>query len=172
DRRQPELQQDLAAVCYTTAREILIWFVGGPAELAFYAGRGPIMTDAHPYIEYYLSLPSGGTVPDLRWLPAATFLSANGRTSDVLLFGDPSFRELLHRFALPDFQELVLPGGATLDPATEAHLRTLVAGRRVWFVPHPANPREETVIALLDGLKRRSEDRTHGLVRLLRWDDP
>ncbi|GIW10140.1 MAG: hypothetical protein KatS3mg061_1197 [Dehalococcoidia bacterium] len=101
-----------------------------------------------------------------------TFLSANGRTSDVLLFGDPSFRELLHRFALPDFQELVLPGGATLDPATEAHLRTLVAGRRVWFVPHPANPREETVIALLDGLKRRSEDRTHGLVRLLRWDDP
>jgi spermidine synthase len=160
----------LAAVGLKTAEDVLRGYVGGPRELAFYAGAGPIMTDAHPYIEYYLSLPGGGTVPDLRWLPAATHLAASARPGDSLVYGQPAFKAVLNELPIPALPDFVLPAEGVWDGATEAALRDLAAKGRVWFVPTPGNARDEQAIALLSRLKRLAEDRQHGLVRVLLFE--
>ncbi|GIW08322.1 MAG: spermidine synthase [Dehalococcoidia bacterium] len=168
--QDPRIAAVLEADGLRTAEDILRGYVGGPRELALYAGDGPIMTDANPYIEYYLSLPSGGTVPDLRWLPAAAHLAATARAGDAIVYGNPAFQPLLAALPIPPLPDYVLPAEVPLDAATEATLQELAAKGRVWFVPTPGSRRDEQVISLLGRTKRLAEDRQHVLVRMLLFD--
>ncbi|MFN8532282.1 MAG: fused MFS/spermidine synthase [Dehalococcoidia bacterium] len=153
-----------------TADDILRGYVGGPAELALYAGSGPIMTDANPYIEYYLSLPTGGVNPDLRWLPAAGYLAANARPGDTIVYGDQAFKNLLNQLPIPQLPDFVLPPGTTLDGSTEAALREIAGKSRIWFIPVPGNARDAEVIALLGRIKHQADDRQNVLVRTVLFD--
>lgn len=168
--QDPRIAPALEAAGLRTPDDVLRGYVGGPRELAFYAGTGPIMTDANPYIEYYLSLPSGGSVPDLRWLPAATHLAANARAGDSILYGNAAFKPLLTALPVPSLPDLALGADAPLDGATEAAIRELADRGRVWFVPMPGSARDEQIIALLRRLKRPAEDTQHVLVRMLLFD--
>ncbi|HEX2035708.1 MAG TPA: fused MFS/spermidine synthase [Chloroflexota bacterium] len=47
---------------------VLRLFTAGDAELRAYAGPGPIITDDHPYIEFFRSLPHDPAPPDLSQL--------------------------------------------------------------------------------------------------------
>jgi spermidine synthase len=58
--------EHLAGSGYDSPESIHELFVLGDADLRKWAGEGPIMTDDHPYVEYFLSLP-GGTGGPRNW---------------------------------------------------------------------------------------------------------
>jgi spermidine synthase len=153
------------------ADDVLLRYVGGPAELRHYAGPGPIMTDDRPMIEYYLTLPSDGPAPDLRWLPAARYLADEARPGDAIIFSDPSFNERLSALPLPAMTGLTLPADTTFDNVLEGRIRTFAEGRRrVWFVPSPINPRDAEIADLLGRIKQQVGDAQHVLVRTLVYE--
>lgn len=74
--RTPRAASALAAVGWGTFDGLLENYKAGPAELRAYVGDGPILTDDLPVIEYFLSLPRGGPVPDTD--------SIKGKVQDII----------------------------------------------------------------------------------------
>jgi spermidine synthase len=55
----------LAPLGLTSPDAVLALFTAADSELRAYAGGGPIVTDDHPYVEFFRSLPRDPTPPDL-----------------------------------------------------------------------------------------------------------
>jgi hypothetical protein len=61
----PVARPSLAEVGLNHAQDVLAQFRGSAAELAAYAGDGPILTDDHPLLEYFQSQDIPPDPPDL-----------------------------------------------------------------------------------------------------------
>ncbi len=61
-RELPGRRQALDDFGAGTWEKLLALYVAGPEELKRYVGEGPILTDDHPLVEYFLSLPRDKTV--------------------------------------------------------------------------------------------------------------
>jgi spermidine synthase len=59
-----QLRRALEEFGTQTFEDLLAFYSAGPAELARFAGDGPVLTDDRPLVEYFLSLPRGRD-PDL-----------------------------------------------------------------------------------------------------------
>ena len=53
----PEVRDALAAIGIRSYEDLLRTYTAGPAEMTRFVGKGPILTDDRPLIEYFLSLP-------------------------------------------------------------------------------------------------------------------
>lgn len=53
----PERRQMLAELGITSFEKLLALYRAGPSDLRPYVGEGPVLTDDHPIVEYFLSLP-------------------------------------------------------------------------------------------------------------------
>ncbi len=58
--RQLQHRQTRRALHLGSFRELLDLYVSGPQELRAFVGRGPIITDDRPLLEYFKSLPPTG----------------------------------------------------------------------------------------------------------------
>jgi spermidine synthase len=66
--QDPVLRASLASVSINDFGSLLGMYRAGPEELAAFVGPGPILTDDHPMVEYYRSLPRDEAPADLRGL--------------------------------------------------------------------------------------------------------
>lgn len=64
----PRFAEARAAAGITSVDSLLGLYTAGPAELRRFAGKGPLLTDDRPRIEYYRSLPQGEAFVDLSGL--------------------------------------------------------------------------------------------------------
>jgi hypothetical protein len=51
----PSARASLAEVGFNHTQDVAAQFRGGPTELQTYAGKGPVLTDDHPILEYFQS---------------------------------------------------------------------------------------------------------------------
>jgi hypothetical protein len=61
----PAARESLAAVGFNHPQDVLAQFRADDAALRAYAGPGPILTDDHPLLEYFLALDVPQEPPDL-----------------------------------------------------------------------------------------------------------
>jgi spermidine synthase len=61
----PRARASLAEVGFNHAQDVLAQFRASPEDLQAYAGQGPILTDNHPILEYFLSSEITSDPPDL-----------------------------------------------------------------------------------------------------------
>jgi spermidine synthase len=59
----PEIGPALSAIGLNSPDDFLNLYVGDRNEALAYVGRGPVITDDHPYVEYYRSLPADDRPP-------------------------------------------------------------------------------------------------------------
>jgi predicted membrane-bound spermidine synthase len=69
--QDPAARSSLAEVGFNHAQDVLAQFRADDAALRLYAGEGPILTDNHPLLEYFLSQDVPQTSPDLTRFRAA-----------------------------------------------------------------------------------------------------
>ena len=64
----PRIREGLADVNLASVDALLAAYTAGPDELRAFVGEGPLLTDDHPRIEFFGSLPSGEKAIDVRGL--------------------------------------------------------------------------------------------------------
>ncbi|MCS7001965.1 MAG: hypothetical protein NZ518_03855, partial [Dehalococcoidia bacterium] len=133
----PGVKESLASIGFRDVNDVLREYVAGPDELREYVGPGPVLTDRHPAVEYFRTLPASGQAPDLRWRTVARFVHAREAPDDGILFGSATVADLFGYFHPRGPAEYIAPVAvAGREAELEATLAEIVAKHpRIWFIP-------------------------------------